>query len=110
MLNNITQKICIKCHNPKDLDRFSRDSSYSDGLRSACNECRNAKRRENRVTASATTITVAKHIQPVFAPYSMTPCDQDLPDPDRLPAAYLKRCSDYWVELVGGNTPQTRLA
>jgi hypothetical protein len=34
----------------------------------------------------------------------------DLPNPELLPAAYLKRCADYWLDLVEGGSNPKRIA
>lgn len=44
-----------------------------------------------------------------FPKYSQTVPEKDLPPPESLPAAYLKRCSDYWLALLGDEQPTTRI-
>ncbi|MBD3407231.1 MAG: hypothetical protein GF411_14015 [Candidatus Lokiarchaeota archaeon] len=50
------QKVCSKCHQPKDFSEFHRDSKSSDGLASRCKECKRETRKkryqENPVTGA----------------------------------------------------------
>jgi hypothetical protein len=108
-ITQTTSKVCSKCTKTKPLDEFCKDSGYSDGRRSDCNGCRSLVRRgQNPQFRSENLGAMPK--PPQVVPYNMTVPEQDLPAPNRLPAAYLKRCSDYWTALVGGEEPTARIA
>lgn len=108
------RKTCAKCLKDKSIDVFCLDAGYKDGRRSDCNLCRSAARRKQDVGYTPRDVLgllpSATKITPTFVPYFTTIPEQDLPTPERLPAAYLKRCSDYWTDLVGGNNPTQRIA
>ncbi len=104
MTTTTLEKVCTKCCKPKGIESFCKDSGYKDGRRGDCNGCRqiarSAFRQELQEAISAT----------VPPTYLQTVADKDLPDPERLPAAYMKRVSDYWVDLIGGEEPAARIA
>ena len=91
-------KICSKCGRTKPFSAFCKDSGYMDGRRSDCNECR-------RLTRAIQDIR-PEHSPPQFSqvPFFTTVPERELPEPYNLPAAYLKRCHDYWDDLLGGTT------
>lgn len=96
-------KQCTKCLNDKSATEFCKDSGYKDGRRSDCNGCRNAARSNSAV------VTLPKPLGYVPMPYFQVVEEQDLPPPEKLPAAYLKRCADYWIDLTGEGTATTRI-
>lgn len=102
-------KVCISCQHERPIEAFCKDGGYKDGRRGDCNECRQIRRH-------AGTERIGPHghenVQQITsAPvYFQTAQEKDLPDPDRLPAAYLKRCADYWLDLLGNVNPTTRIA
>ncbi len=116
MREETIKKVCTKCGEPKELEEFCKDAGYKDGRRSDCNECRAIARSSFRreledAVHSAATLTHARLVPgPVSVPYVQTAAPADLPDPAVLPAAYMKRVSDYWVDLIGGEEPATRIA
>lgn len=109
MLAKTLEKVCTKCGEPKSIEYFCKDSGYKDGRRSDCNGCRQIARSTFRRELEEAT-RVPAPLGYALRPYHQTTVEQDLPDPERLPAAYMKRVSDYWVDLIGGVEPTTRIA
>lgn len=112
-------KVCTKCGDTKDITSFSVDEGlngrgvkrYRDGRRSDCNDCRAIRRAQLRRGAQDVPVTLPVPLGYVPNPaYLQTAAEEDLPDPERLPAAYMKRVSDYWIDLIGGEEPATRIA
>ena len=96
-----TTKTCIKCNQEKPIQDFCKDNKYKDGRRSDCNLCRNARRGFAKVETLKPRTPLHGH---------MTHSADELPSPERLPAAYLKRCADYWIALVGDEDYVSRIA
>lgn len=104
-MSNFNKKACIHCGMIKDITEFPKDASYKDGYRSSCKNCRNFKRRtgtypediylDKLPEANASSVTIFDScVLPV----------EILPEPEKLPAAYLKRCAEYWLDLIGSDT------
>lgn len=116
------EKVCTKCGDPKAIEEFCKDAGYQDGRRSDCNDCRQLARSAFRqsldeatavpqgFTASTGRRSPSMQRHPVPTAYAQAVLEKDLPDPEVLPAAYMKRVSDYWVDLTGGEEPATRIA
>jgi len=114
--NTQPKKTCIHCHKSLSIWFFGRDPGYKDGRRSDCNDCRNASRRASTrlarelislpPIAPKDTFWGAAHLGGPLNPRVQLP---ELPAPEVLPAAYLKRCSDYWTDLLGGSTSPARI-
>lgn len=100
---------CKKCEESLPILQFCKDSGYLSGRRSDCNSCRNLVRRKAPPAQTITSALPRLVGAPVQMPYFTTVAEKDLPDPTRVPAHMLKRYSDYWLELVGGNEPTTRI-
>jgi len=110
MFIDLTEKICMKCEESRPLTAFRKDDKCKDGHRNSCKVCRKLDPRiEPSTVTVTTTATAAPSVTTTLVPYFQTVLEQDLPDPERLPAAYLKRCSDYWTDLVGGEEPARRI-
>lgn len=129
-------KTCIACLKHKPVSQFCKDSGYKDGYRGDCNACRNEARRgflkqeevlpdgdgrlfgipdlnraaPRRLPSLGVNPSYDLKYRPVTQPEWLTN-REDLPDPKYLPAAYLKRCADYWTDLLGDNeNTTTRIA
>lgn len=87
-------KVCEVCQKPY---------TSKEGKQKACSkECGDILRsRTNKLRAAGVNLEKPRQIHLR---------EEDLPPPEVLPAAYLKRCHDFWAELVGGSgDPRKRL-
>lgn len=89
-------KQCTQCLCDKDVSLFRKDVTYKSGRRNYCTECYNRTR---------STVQLVKP----KAHYRQAAVLAELPRPEDLPAAYMKRVSDYWTSLVGGEEPTRRI-
>ncbi len=48
-MSDMDTKICSKCHTPKPLDAFHKDSQRADGLYPQCKDCHNSANRNTRL-------------------------------------------------------------
>ena len=116
-------KVCIDCGATKPVSQFCKDAGYKDGYRGDCNKCRNGARRFISDLESES-IDIPAHGMPdvrksaprrvpswvqdsdykIGTPVRLLDTRVELPNPEHLPAAYLKRCADYWTDLLGENT------
>lgn len=104
-----TTKTCSKCQRVKSVIDFCKDSGYKDGRRSDCNACRRVDRVINANDMRPKPVTVTLPAALGHVPYVRAIEEKELPAPDQLPAAYLKRCADYWTDLLGEGTVATRI-
>lgn len=99
-------RVCIRCDIDKPISEYNKDPKSRGGYRAECKTCRGTRRGSsspNTVTLSSTRMP-----EPVVIPYFQTIAENELPDVERLPAAYLKRAHDFWAELVGSDDEPVR--
>lgn len=100
-------RVCSQCKLDKPIYEYNKDPKSRGGFRAECRACKNnnsstSSRRNDTVTQSDTTL-----YKPSL-PYFQTLAENELPDVERLPAAYLKRAHDYWAELMESDDEPVR--
>lgn len=100
-------RVCRDCEQIKPITEYNKDPKSRGGFRAECKQCRGT-RRGNPARTLTGLVPSEFHKAPVVIPYFQTIAESDLPDVERLPAAYLKRAHTYWAELVGSDDEPVR--
>lgn len=101
-------RVCSKCKKEKESTEFR---ARKNKISYQCAECERIADRERYVAKKAT--TNIRPVVPLLLPTPPTRAivqDIELPEPDQLPAPYVKRVYEMWKSLIGETNSGTRIA